>query len=51
MSIIEQLPQIKTWKKLKLCWQSNKKNETSSRNFMLRLLVGSTSATPPTRSL
>ena len=42
MNIIEQMLQIKTWKQLNFWWQNSQKDEKSSRNFMLRLLVGST---------
>ncbi|WP_210407695.1 hybrid sensor histidine kinase/response regulator, partial [Hydrocoleum sp. CS-953] len=38
----EQVPQIKIWQRIKNWWQNNLKDEKSSRNFMLRLLVGST---------
>ncbi|MGD1805269.1 ATP-binding protein [Dapis sp. BLCC M126] len=42
MTRIEQLPQIKIWQKLKFWWQNNQTDKKSTRNFMLRLLVGST---------
>ncbi|MEM1170249.1 MAG: ATP-binding protein [Cyanobacteria bacterium P01_H01_bin.35] len=42
MTIIQQVPQIKIWQRIKNWWQNNQKDDESSRNFMLRLLVGST---------
>ncbi len=42
MTIIKQLPQIKIWQRLQNWWQNNRKYENSSHNFILRLLVGST---------
>ncbi|NES01484.1 MAG: response regulator [Okeania sp. SIO2F4] len=42
MTRIEQLPQIKIWQRLQNWWQNNRKDENSSHNFILRLLVGST---------
>jgi len=41
---VEQLPQIKIYQKFKKWWQNIRKNHKSSRNFMLNLLVGSTTA-------
>ncbi len=42
MNRIEKMPQINIWKKSKKRWVNSRINHKLNRNFMLRLLVGST---------